>query len=61
MATHVGELILGCWNNETGFIGPILGGFGAGEGAGGENILAVVMWQSHAQVYCIDWVLFWLS
>ena len=37
MATWVGELILWCWNDETSCVGTISGGFGAGEGAGGEN------------------------
>jgi hypothetical protein len=37
VAARVGELISGCWNDETGCVGPVSGGFGAGEGAGGEN------------------------
>ena len=33
------ELISRCWDSETGCVGPISGGFGAGEdaGPGGEN------------------------
>ena len=31
------ELMFGCWGSKTGCVESISGGFGAGEGAGGEN------------------------
>jgi hypothetical protein len=37
VATQAGEPISKCWCKETGCSEPISGGFGAGDGAGGEN------------------------
>lgn len=53
MATQMGELISRCWDNVSGSVEPISGGFGAGEGAGDENGCGDVAVACASSLCCI--------